>query len=257
MSVTAAPPPAMPTPEPAGSDNSLGRISGAIFSPKATFESIARRPTWLVPLILLAILGFAMIFTFGQKVGFRAYILQQISQSESAQKRMEQLEPEKRDAAIDQQAGITKWILYITFSVGVFIFAVIVAALLMLGFIVIAGVRPTFAQSLGIVAYAWIPGIITALLAILILFLKDPSTVDLNNLVASNIGAFLPDSAAKWLKVFCTSFDVFAFWKMFLMALGFSAVDSKKLSVGKAFGIVFALYLVWVFVITGFTAAFS
>ena len=29
--------------------NSFGRIVGVIFSPKETFESIARRPTWLVP----------------------------------------------------------------------------------------------------------------------------------------------------------------------------------------------------------------
>ncbi|MGD0304686.1 MAG: YIP1 family protein, partial [Candidatus Acidiferrales bacterium] len=197
------------------------------------------------------------IFIFGQRVGWRAYVVQQIAQSESAQKRIDQLEPEKRDAAIDQQAGITKWILYISFSVGVFIFAVIVAAVLMLGFMIIAGVRPTFAQSLSIVAYAWIPGVITALLAMLILFLKDPSTVDLNNLVASNIGAFLPEGSAKWLKVLCTSIDIFAFWKMLLMALGFSAVDPKKLSVGKAFAIVFAIYLAWVLAVTGVTAAFS
>ena len=197
-----------------------------------------------------------MIFIFGQRVGFRAYVVQQIAQNESAQKRIDQLEPEKRDAAIEQQAGLTKWILYISFSVGVFFFAAIVAAFLMLG-CTMAGVRTTFAQSLSIVAYAWIPGVIAALLGMLILFLKDPSTVDLNNLVASNIGALLPDDSAKWLKVFCTAFDVFAFWKMFLMALGFSAVDPKKLSVGKAFGIVFAFYMLWTLASTGITAAFS
>ena len=35
--------------------NSFGRIVGVIFSPKETFESIARQPTWLVPVIFVTI----------------------------------------------------------------------------------------------------------------------------------------------------------------------------------------------------------
>ena len=32
--------------------NSFARIFGVLFSPKATFQSIVRRPTWLVPIML-------------------------------------------------------------------------------------------------------------------------------------------------------------------------------------------------------------
>ena len=31
--------------------NSFARIFGVLFSPKATFQSIVRQPTWVVPII--------------------------------------------------------------------------------------------------------------------------------------------------------------------------------------------------------------
>ena len=42
----------LPPPQATGSDNSFGRIIGVLFSPKPTFESIVRRPTWVVPVVL-------------------------------------------------------------------------------------------------------------------------------------------------------------------------------------------------------------
>jgi hypothetical protein len=247
-----------PTPQPVGGDSAFGRLIGAFVSPKQTFASIAARPSWFLPLIVIAIFATAMFFVFGQRVGWRINMMHQIEQSERAQKQMEQLTPEKRDAVIDQQAKVSMYVVYFLGSAGVFIFALIVAGLLLLAFMIIADVRPTFSQSLGIVSHAWLPGIITVLLGILVIYLKDPSTVDLQNLVASNLGALAPESSPKWLSVFLSTFDVFTFWKIALMAFGFSAVDpKKKLSVGKAFTIVFVLYLVWMLIVTGFTARFS
>ena len=239
-----------------GSDNSFARIFGAIFSPKPTFASIARRPSWILPLILIAIVATAMFFVYGQRVGWRANILRQIEQSDRAQKQMEQLTPEKREAVIDQQAKVGMYIIYSLGSVGIFIFAFIVAGLLMLGFMIV-GVRPTFFQSLGIVSHAWLPGIIAALLGILVLYIKDPATVDLQNLVSANLGAVMPDTSPKWLTVLLSTFDIFTFWKIALMALGFSAVDPKRMSFGKAFGFIFALYFFWMLIVTGCTAAFA
>jgi hypothetical protein len=251
-------PAALPTPEPAGSDNSFSRIVGVIVSPKPTFASIAARPTWIVPLIVMVILSVTTIFIFTQRVGWRAFMIRQNEQSERVQKQMENMTQEQRDQMLDTQVKFASKIGYVSGVIGIFIAAAIVAGVLLLGFMVIAGVRPTYKQALGIVAYSWVgPGIIGGLLGILILFLKDPSTVDLNSLVASNVGAFMPDETAKWLKVLLGSIDLFAFWSMLLMAFGFSAVEPKKLSVGKAFGIVFALFVFWTLIKTGFTAAFS
>jgi hypothetical protein len=247
-----------PTPAPAGSDNPISRIIGVIVSPKATFASIVARPTWIVPLVIMMILAGTTVFIFSQRVGWRAFMVHQNEQSERVQKQMENMTPEQRDQMVDTQVKWASKIGYISSTLGVAIAALIVSGVLLLGFMVIAGVRPTYTQTLGIVTHAWVgPGIIASLLGILILFLKDPSTVDLNNLVASNAAAFMPDDTAKWLKALLGSIDIFAFWNMLLMAFGFSAVDPKRLSVGKAFGVIFALFFIWTMIKTGLAAAFS
>lgn len=250
-------PSALPTPEPAANDNSFRRLIGAIISPKETFESIARRPTWIVPVLLIVVFSLLLVFLFSQRVGWRSLIVRQDEQNSRVQKQMENMTAEQRDNMIDTQTKFAAPFGYGVTLVGPFIALVVVAAVLMLAFTIVLGTKVGFKQSMGIVSYSWTPGIIGVFLGILILYLKDPSTIDLEHLVATNAGAFLSDSAPKWLNTLLTSFDLFTFWNMILMAFGFSAIDPKKASWGKAFATVFALWFIFVLVKTGFSAAFS
>jgi hypothetical protein len=90
-----------------------------------------------------------------------------------------------------------------------------------------------------------------------ILFLKDASTVDLQNIVASNPGALLSDDAAKWLVSLLGSIDIFAIWTLVLLAIGYSATNPKKLSFGKAFVLVIIPWIFFIAIKVGLTAAFS
>jgi hypothetical protein len=101
------------------------------------------------------------------------------------------------------------------------------------------------------------PNVISGLLGIVVLLVKDPATIDLQNLVASNAGAFLADNSPKWLVALLTPVDLFSFWVMILMAIGYSAAAPKKLSFVKAFSWIFSLWVVYVLVRVGLTAAFS
>jgi len=47
----------MPAPEAQAPINHFGRLIGVFFSPKQTFASIAERPSWVAPLLLMVILG--------------------------------------------------------------------------------------------------------------------------------------------------------------------------------------------------------
>ena len=240
-----------------GSDNSFGRIFGVLFSPKPTFESIVRRPTWILPLILIAVVSVGVVFTFSQRVGWRSFMIRQDQQNSRTQKQMESMTEEQREKLIDTQTKVAPIFAYVAVVLLPFIGAVVVGAVLMLAFNLIHGTKIGFVPSLGIVSYSWVPGIIGALLGILIIFLKDPSTVDLDHLVASNGGAFLADDAPKWMVTLFTAFDLFAFWNIILMAFGFSAADPKKISFGKALGTVVAVWLLWVLLKVGLAAAFS
>jgi hypothetical protein len=248
---------ATPTPVPATTDNSFSRIFGVLFAPKRTFESIVRRPTWILPLVLLALFSVAVIFVFGQRVGWRAFMIRQDQQSARAQKQMEAMTPEQRESMLDTQTKVAPIFAYVGVVLGPFIIAVVVAAVFMLAFNLIGGAKIGFAPSLAIIAHSLVPGIIAALLGILILFLKDPSTVDLEHLVASNPGAFLSGDSPKWLLTLLTSFDLFIFWQVILMAVGFSVADPKKISFGKAFATVLAVWLIYIALKVGLAAAFA
>jgi len=248
--------PAIP-PEPAPQVSSIGRIFGVIFSPKPTFESIVQRPTWILPLILVCLTSVTVIFVFSQRVGWRGFMERQNQTDARLQKQMESMTPEKREKMLETQTKFASIFGYVGVVLGTFIGALLVAGVLLAAFNLIAGAKVGFTTSLGIVAHSWVPEIIVGLLGILIIFLKDPSTVDIQHLVATNPGAFLSDDAPKWQESLLSSFDLFVFWYITLMSVGYSATNPKKISFGKAFGTVVGVWLFYVIVKVGFAAAFS
>src|SRR5256885_1216958 len=58
-------PPVAPASIPEPKPNPFARMVGALFSPNETFASIARKPDWVVPLVLLLIISavFGMVMT--------------------------------------------------------------------------------------------------------------------------------------------------------------------------------------------------
>ncbi|MFZ3364843.1 MAG: hypothetical protein WA153_15465, partial [Candidatus Acidiferrales bacterium] len=104
---------------------------------------------------------------------------------------------------------------------------------------------------------AWMPLTILGLLGIVVMFLKPPDTVNIQNLVASNVGALLSNSASMWLQTLCGSLDIFSFWVIGLLALGYSVARPKKLSMGTALAWVVGVWLVFVLVKTGLIAMIS
>jgi len=246
-----------PSPETTPPVSSVSRIFGVIFSPKPTFESIVKQPTWILPVILGCVIGILITFIIGKQIGWRAVVDKRIAESATAQKRMEQLSAEDREKNLAAQAKISPYIGYSFNVVGPFIGALIIAGIFLGAFNLIHGTKMNFKTSLGIVSYSWIPQLIVYVLAIPILFIKDPATVDIQNIVASNPGAMVSDDTAKWLVALLGSLDLFSFWTMILMAFGYSATNPKKISFGKALGTVVGVWLVYVLIKVGFTAAFS
>jgi hypothetical protein len=249
--------PVTPSPEAAPSISSFGRIIGAIFSPKPTFASIAQRPTWILPLVLIGILSIATVFIFSQRVGWRSFMEHQDQTNPRVQKQMEAMTPDQREQMLATQTKYASIFGYVGAVLGIFVVAVIVAAVLMAALNLMSGGGINFKTSLGIVTHSWVPGIIGGLLGILVLFLKDPSTIDIQHLVATNAGAFLSDDAPKWQETLLSSFDLFTFWSMILMGIGYSAVNPKKISFGKALGTIVIVWAIYVVCKVGFSAAFS
>jgi hypothetical protein len=252
MATTAAAAPQAPQ-----SIGAFGRIIGAIINPRPTFEDIARKPSWLAPLLVLIIIQCAAIFIFSQRVGWRAFMEKQMAQNSSAQQRMEQMTPDQREQMINTQVKLAPIFGYVGAIIGVPVVTLIVAAIFMGIFNATSSAGLNFKTSFGIVSHSYMPGLIGGLLGILILYIKPPDQIDLQNLVASNVGAVLSSDSPKWLQALGGSIDVFSFWIIGLMAFGYSVARPKKISMTTGLMWIIAVWVVYVLAKVGLTAMFS
>jgi hypothetical protein len=101
-------------------------------------------------------------------------MIRQDQQNSRTQKQMESMTEEQREKLIDTQTKVAPIFAYVAVVLLPFIGAVVVGAVLMLAFNLIYGTKIGFAPSLGIVSYSWVPGIIGALLGILIIIPERP-----------------------------------------------------------------------------------
>src|SRR5215467_15082668 len=98
-----APPVAMEAPQPAAPISHVGRLFGVFFSPKTTFADIANRPSWVLPVALMAVLGFAVALVMNQKIDWRDVASKRIEESPRAAN----LSPEQKEQQIAMSAKIS------------------------------------------------------------------------------------------------------------------------------------------------------
>lgn len=242
-----------PAPAPQGPINHFGRVFGVFFSPKSTFEDIARRPTWVVPVILMTVLGLVVGFVMNQKVDWRDVASKRIE----ASPRASQLTPEQKEQQLAMSEKISRPIAYGIGLLGPILAVLIVGAVMLLAYNVLGGANANFKVSMAIVSHAYLVTLISSLLFILVLYLRAPGTVDLDNPVATNLGAFMPDGTAKWLERLGSAIDIFSFWVLFLIGLGYAAFNPRKLKLGGSIGIAFAVWAAYEVCRVGLTFIFS
>ncbi len=243
----------MPVAEPQASISPFGRIIGVFFSPKPTFEDIARKPSWILPVVLSTILSIIAMVALNQRVNWRDYVSQQIEKSPRAS----QLTAEQKQQQIEGGAKFTPIILYVAGVVGPILSIIIIGGVMMLAYNLLAGAGATYSQSLSIIAHTFMVSLVSTPLFLLVLFLKPFGTVDVENPVASNLAAFLSDDATKWLVALCKSIDIFSIWMLMLIAIGFAAVNPRKLKDAKPFVIAFSVWGAFVVVRTLWAFIFS
>src|SRR3990170_3173731 len=208
----------------------LDRVIGTLFDPKPAFADLAARP-----------------------VGWERFMRQQMEQSS----RVQQMPVEQREQVLQQQLrfvpifshiqGAVAWPLITLVTGGVFLFV----------FNILLGAQLTFRQVYAVVCYGNLPNALGGLLAVVVMFIKDPADFDLQNPVASNLGAFLdPTTTPKWLVSAGASVDLFSVWCLLLLGTGFAAA-ARKISWSKSFTWVVITWVLWVVVKSGATWIFS
>jgi len=228
------------------------RIINTFVDPPKTFTDLRRKASWWAPFVLVSLFSYLLVFAAAQKIGF-----EQISENQMRlnHKRMEQLEsqpPAQQAQARAMGVTITK---VISYAIPAFflVFALIIAAVLMATFNFGLGAEVSFAQSLAIVMYAHLVGVVKAVLAIVSIYAgAAPESFIFQNPVASNPGALVDAAGHPALFTFLSSLDIFAIWTLVLTGIGFACVSKVKRP--TAIGVVFVWYVLVTLVQTGIAA---
>jgi hypothetical protein len=177
-----------------------------------------------------------------QRINWREFMTQQIEKNP----RTANMSAEQKEQQIEGGAKFTP---PFTYAIGLLgpVIGILGVGLTMWGaYNLLGGANTDFGTSFAITAHAFVTGLLSSILFILVLYLKPPGTVDLENPVATNLAAFLPDDSAKWLVALLKSIDIFTFWTLILLAIGFAATNPKKLRGSKAFTIAFSVWAIYV-----------
>jgi hypothetical protein len=249
------------TPEPSAENaappmGEASRILGVFIDPKKAFTDIAARPrNWFVPLILLIITAMAFTYFYTTRVGWEGYIRKSMENNTSAQN----LPADQREARIQTGAKIAPIFGYVGSLVFIPVAALVIGGVLLLtGKMMGAGESLNFKKMFTISAYAMLPGLVSSILAIVVMFTKNPDEFNLQNPLIFNLGALMepPPNSGKFLYSLATSIDLFSFWTMLLLATGIS-VAARKFSFSKALVAVVLPWAIYVLVKSGWAAAFS
>lgn len=226
----------------------FSRIVGVFFEPTKTFTDIAQRPGWIVPMLLLIVAVLCVSATIGRRIGWERIARQQAESSS----RFQQQTPEQREQGLALAIKITSAAAYVGPIIFIAVFQIIAAAILLgiAGGLMGGGLR--FKQVFAVVTYSRLVGVVSAILTIAVVFLKNPDEFNVNNPLAFNVGAFLdPTTTSKFVYAFATWMDLFTIWTIYLMATGLKVAAGKKLSFGGAFTAVAVPWFILVLISSG------
>lgn len=239
--------------ETAADQSELGRLGGIFFAPTETYHVIAQRPSWLLPLVVLVVLSLALTWWIGQRVGWEGIVRAQLEQRSS----FREAPAEQREQMVRQGSRTAPIFGYVFGGLSMPILALVVSGVLLFVFNVMLGSELDFRRMFSVVSWSLMPYAVATVLGFIIIALKPPEDVDVQNLVASNVGAlFDPDRTSKPLLSVLRSLDLFTAWQIFLLSTGLAAAG-RKLSFGKALTWVLIAWAIWVVVKAGGTAIFS
>lgn len=229
-------------------ESALGRLVGVFVSPAKTFESIARRPGWVLPMVLWTVLSLALTAVVMPRTDWEKAVRDRVAGSGQTLSD-EEIEKQAQGA---QNLG---WLYYAIGLAGPWFIAGIVAGALWLGMKAF-GWELAFRQSFGVTAHAFLPGILASVLLIPLLLREQ--TVDpnaLGDMLRSNLGFLADAKEAPALHSILQSIDLFSIWSIVLLTVGLAA--AAKATRGKVAVLVVTLWALYVIGKAGVSALFG
>lgn len=241
VSAPVTPSSAAPTPETAPLSQGA-RIINTFIAPSKTFADLRRSAAWWAPFLLMVIVSAAMVYTAGQKIGFRKIMENQMQAQPKAQARLDNLPADQRERQMEQRTKVTAIISYV-FPVITLMIWLLIALFLWATFKVGVGAEVSYGVSLAVVIYAALPLMLKTLLATFsVLAGMNPDSFSFQNPLASNPGYFMNPTDGVFLYSLASALDIFMIWTLVLTAIGFTKVSKVKSA--TAYAVVFGWWIV-------------
>jgi len=210
------------------------------FQPGKVFADLPeKRAAWVAPLLANTILLILSTVITIHVLGMDLIMRQRLASSN--------MSPEQMQKAMEQATSpIATWLTYGAVAVGAPISMLIVAGILF-AFGMMTSRAPKFGSMLAMVNLAFFPYfLVTVLMAALVMIAApDKTALDINNLLATNVAAFMNKSeTSKGLYAMFTSLDLLSFIEIGLLSFGFGKLT--KAGVAAGLGAVGAMWILYV-----------
>ena len=221
----------------------LSKVVNIFFEPRKVFESLKIKPTWLVPVIIVAVLG----------MGFFYYTFPYIMNEQVQNIRDNDRIPEEHKERIIERIREAEHPPIRQMAIapaGTLISLVIVAAVLFFVFNVLMGGDSGFRRVFSVYCYS-------SLIAIPAIIVKFPLVMMKGNInVQTSLALLLsPDAKGGFLYSVLSSFDIFTLWQVILVSMGLGVM--YKFSTKKALTAVVVLWIIWIFAKSGLSSVFG
>ncbi|HDL18077.1 MAG TPA: YIP1 family protein [Bacteroidetes bacterium] len=209
--------------------NFLAKWIGIYFSPSETFASIERKPDWVLPLLITALVSIAVIF-----------IIAPVLHDSQIQAMMDRGMSEDQAYQAMDRMSIFKYLTPVFGGIGVFIAAFVLSGIFYLVFNFFLGGESSYKKVLSVYSYTGLAvGIVGTIVRVPLVLAKGTMKVQ------TGLAAFLPqDMQGRFLYKLFAKFDIFTIWEIVLLIIGLSVI--YKFSKGKSASGIIALWLIWI-----------
>ena len=244
------PDPTQPPPDqPQAKLSSMQRLWMIYTSPGAVFSDIGIKPTWVVCLVLMIVLGVAAQMVIMPHVDTEASLRARLGD------RAAEMSDEQIERIVESSEKFAKFAPLIGIVAGPIFWAILAAIFFVL--LKIVGSDVDFVKSLSTALHAYWPASVVQLVltSVLIQRMGKMPQEDLANVVKSHLGAFLSPDAPAWLTAAASTINIFNVWTVVLLIIGFATVG--KISRGRAAVVALVPWVVWLVGKAGAAALFQ
>ncbi|MDZ7261257.1 MAG: YIP1 family protein [candidate division KSB1 bacterium] len=214
------------------------KIVGVFSSPRQTFESVNRKPDWVVPLVIVLLVSLVI-----------SILVTPIAMQEGLEMQREMMkERGMSDEQIDNALAIGQKVGKITGPIMavivILVVLLIVAAVLMFGGNVILGGTTNFKKVFSVICYSSLIGSLGGLIKLPLMLSKQSVKVSFS------LATFLSEDASKtFLYKLLSKIELFTIWELAVLSIGLAVI--YKFTTKKAATLVVSLWIIWVVISVG------